>query len=396
MRGLARTLITGLKPLIVPIAGMLAAVAVVLRYFWKTPQPLRNNLPGEPRIYRWKYGHIFYKVAGAADAPPLVLFHAPGIGASSYEMRHLIEKLERQYRVYVPDLIGFGLSDRPRLDYSAEIYVQLYQDFVADVIAQPAILLGSGLSGKYILAVASGRPDLCRRIILLSPVTLLVERKLLPVWLVSLLLNPYAGFVLYSLFTMPVILRKIVAWSYGNSGVQISSDEFASVFANAHQFGAEHAVLAWLAGKLDLDALPRLERISQPVLTIQEHHAQKVIPNNSAHLPMEKMVVIEGVGKRIHKRRPEEVADRIEEWLKEHEESRTPLSVPPGNEANTLETEEITANGAGTKTLEAYCVKCRQKRPMQDAKKVVTKKGRNAMEGTCPICGTRLFRFIGN
>jgi hypothetical protein len=46
------------------------------------------------------------------------------------------------------------------------------------------------------------------------------------------------------------------------------------------------------------------------------------------------------------------------------------------------------------KTTEAYCVKCRLKRPMQDAKQIVTKSGRNAMEGLCPVCGTRLFRFI--
>jgi len=42
----------------------------------------------------------------------------------------------------------------------------------------------------------------------------------------------------------------------------------------------------------------------------------------------------------------------------------------------------------------AYCVKCREKREMQDARKIVTKNGRNALEGTCPVCGTRLFRFI--
>ncbi|WP_126549541.1 DUF5679 domain-containing protein [Dictyobacter kobayashii] len=43
---------------------------------------------------------------------------------------------------------------------------------------------------------------------------------------------------------------------------------------------------------------------------------------------------------------------------------------------------------------DAYCVKCRTKRGMQNAKKIVTKNGRNAMEGTCPVCGTRLFRFM--
>ncbi|MDQ3467871.1 MAG: DUF5679 domain-containing protein [Chloroflexota bacterium] len=44
---------------------------------------------------------------------------------------------------------------------------------------------------------------------------------------------------------------------------------------------------------------------------------------------------------------------------------------------------------------EAYCVKCREKREMQDAKEVTMKNGRNAMEGKCPVCGTKLFRMVG-
>jgi len=44
--------------------------------------------------------------------------------------------------------------------------------------------------------------------------------------------------------------------------------------------------------------------------------------------------------------------------------------------------------------VEAYCVKCRQKRPIQGARRVTTKKGRPAIEGTCSVCDTKLFRFI--
>jgi uncharacterized protein DUF5679 len=47
-----------------------------------------------------------------------------------------------------------------------------------------------------------------------------------------------------------------------------------------------------------------------------------------------------------------------------------------------------------TDTIEAYCVKCRQRRVIEGAKKITTQRGRRAMEGTCPICGTKIFRFI--
>ena len=44
---------------------------------------------------------------------------------------------------------------------------------------------------------------------------------------------------------------------------------------------------------------------------------------------------------------------------------------------------------------EAYCVKCREKREMQDAEEVTMKNGRKAMQGKCPVCGTKLFRILG-
>ena len=44
--------------------------------------------------------------------------------------------------------------------------------------------------------------------------------------------------------------------------------------------------------------------------------------------------------------------------------------------------------------MEAYCVRCKKKVEMKDAKEVTTKNGRKAMKGVCPICGTTVMRFI--
>ena len=44
--------------------------------------------------------------------------------------------------------------------------------------------------------------------------------------------------------------------------------------------------------------------------------------------------------------------------------------------------------------VEGYCVRCRQKIVMKDAKEVIMKNGRMAAKGTCPVCGTRMFRFL--
>ena len=46
-----------------------------------------------------------------------------------------------------------------------------------------------------------------------------------------------------------------------------------------------------------------------------------------------------------------------------------------------------------------YCVKCKDKREIKDPKEVAMKgkggKERRAMTGTCPKCGTKMFRIMG-
>jgi RNase P subunit RPR2 len=42
---------------------------------------------------------------------------------------------------------------------------------------------------------------------------------------------------------------------------------------------------------------------------------------------------------------------------------------------------------------EGYCVKCREKKEMKDAEQITMKNGRPAVTGTCPDCGTKIFKI---
>lgn len=42
-----------------------------------------------------------------------------------------------------------------------------------------------------------------------------------------------------------------------------------------------------------------------------------------------------------------------------------------------------------------YCVKCKAKREMKGERAVVMKNGRNALTGTCSVCGTKMFKIGG-
>jgi pimeloyl-ACP methyl ester carboxylesterase len=69
---------------------------------------------------------IFYREAGPADAPALVLLH--GFPTSSFMFRDLIPVLADRYRVIAPDHLGFGLSDAPaadRFDYTFDALTDL-------------------------------------------------------------------------------------------------------------------------------------------------------------------------------------------------------------------------------------------------------------------------------
>jgi hypothetical protein len=49
----------------------------------------------------------------------------------------------------------------------------------------------------------------------------------------------------------------------------------------------------------------------------------------------------------------------------------------------------------GLKMAEGYCVKCKTKKEMKDTQEVTMKNGRKAMKGTCPSCGTGMYKILG-
>jgi pimeloyl-ACP methyl ester carboxylesterase len=78
---------------------------------------------------------VFYREAGAADSPVLLLLH--GFPTSSHMFRDLIPLLADRFRTVAPDLPGFGLSDMPaRADFAYTF------DHLAGVIARFTEVIG--------------------------------------------------------------------------------------------------------------------------------------------------------------------------------------------------------------------------------------------------------------
>ena len=75
--------------------------------------------------------NIFYREAGAPDAPIILLLH--GYPTSSHMFRNLIPILSKQYHVIAPDLPGFGYSDAPgnqEFNYTFDNLAATMQTFI--------------------------------------------------------------------------------------------------------------------------------------------------------------------------------------------------------------------------------------------------------------------------
>ena len=365
--------------------SMLGALLIVLRYILKTPQPLESMLPGQPRLFKWTHGHIFYKVLGTPDAPPLIVLHTPEIGGSSYEFRALVEQLAHYYHVYALDLLGFGLSDRPNIHYTGETYTTLCQDFLTHVVLQPAIVIASGLSCSYAIALASTQPRLCERLILLSPHALFNAGQRQD----SVLQQPFVGLCVYAFLTMRIVLHSIIARQKQDHSV--SESELNYIYASTHQLGAQYAAVAFLSGRLLLDVSHSVETLKTPTLLVwgaNTSSADWSIAEFYAVNDTIQELLIQGAGLRPHEERPAEVVTQLLQWQNRE------LAVPSyTKEYENVLVEENTMKDT-TEQVEAYCVKCKEKRIMQDPTDTTTKNGRNAKTGTCPVCGTKLFRFV--
>lgn len=74
--------------------------------------------------------NIFFRAAGPADAPAILLLH--GFPSSSHQYRGLIDRLADKYHVIAPDLPGFGFSDAPpptAFDYTFDHLAEVIESF---------------------------------------------------------------------------------------------------------------------------------------------------------------------------------------------------------------------------------------------------------------------------
>ncbi|NJN59544.1 MAG: alpha/beta fold hydrolase [Leptolyngbyaceae cyanobacterium SL_5_9] len=130
-----------------------------------TTQQLAPTSPPPLLDWTWKGHRIRYTAVGKGK--PLILVH--GFGAAIGHWRKNIPALAAAgYRVFALDLLGFGGSDKPLLDYTLELWEELLKDFWVEQVQQPAVFTGNSIGGLLCLMVMAHHPEIAAGGVLLN------------------------------------------------------------------------------------------------------------------------------------------------------------------------------------------------------------------------------------
>ena len=97
----------------------------------------------------------------------LLLIH--GLGASSERWENVIPYFSKNYRVIVPDLIGFGLSDKPMVDYTTDYLADFVSEFLNEIGIDSLSIIGSSLGGQIAAEFAHNNSEKLKKLVLVSP-----------------------------------------------------------------------------------------------------------------------------------------------------------------------------------------------------------------------------------
>lgn len=125
---------------------------------------LRPVPDAEPTVsYRVIHGYRrAYRIAGSG--PALLLLH--GIGDNSSTWNEIIPHLAKSFTVIAPDLLGHGLSDKPRADYSIAAYANGMRDLLSVLEIERVTVIGHSLGGGVAMQFTYQYPQLVERLIL--------------------------------------------------------------------------------------------------------------------------------------------------------------------------------------------------------------------------------------
>lgn len=282
---------------------------------------LEPQLPARPTMWRWRYGDVAVYEAGDPANPPLLLLHGHNAAASAAEMREPFERLSARFHVYAPDLIGYGLSARPDIDYSPALYVELIEEILREVVQRPANVLASSLTASHAIEAAYANRDWIECLVLVCPsgVRSLTEQSAGGRAVEMVLRLPLLGQALFNGIASRRGIRYFLDKEVYYDPFLVTDEVVERYYRTAHLPGARYAPAAFVSGKLYWDASEAWTRLEQRVLLVWGKEARITPASDAAAFlatnPAADLEEISGASILPHEEQPEQFANIVSAWL---------------------------------------------------------------------------------
>ncbi len=236
----------------------------------------------------------------------LILMH--GLGGYAERWTNLIPLLSKKFRIFAPDLIGYGQSDKPSEDYTPELFVKFVFDFIESLGIKKTFMIGTSLGGQIVAECAATQSSTIEKIILISPAGIM--RKSTPT------LDAYTMAALYP-------TKESVKNAYQmmiGPGKQVSEISIERFVTHMSRPNAKMVFLSTLLGlKNAPDLYEKLEKIIIPTLLIWGKE-DKLIPFEYSqqfvsHIKNCEFMPMEGCGHSPYVEEPEKLAECILRFL---------------------------------------------------------------------------------
>ena len=223
------------------------------------------------QYYSWKYGNIFYTKTGSGS--PLMLIHDTDASASSVEWNKLLHRLTKNHTVYTIDLLGCGRSDKPALEYTNYLYVQMIQAFMKDVIQEKTTVIASNISASFVIMANHIDESLFEKIILINPASL-KQLDMIPDELSkfkkTIIQLPFVGTFVYNMMNSAQRIDESFRTKYVTRPQLISSSMEDIYYEAAHKNGSNGRYLysSLLGNYVNNSITHAVKSISTPTLII--------------------------------------------------------------------------------------------------------------------------------
>jgi len=260
-------------------AGVTGAIAATNRALGNAPLPT-NALGGTRLPWTWRGNEVFATEAGSG--PLVVLVHGIYAGASSYEFRKLFPLLARRHRVVAFDLLGCGLSDKPKLAYGAELFVEQIVDALGAFGGEPAAVVASSLGAAFAIRAATRVGDRIARLAAICPAGLGGTRDKGPSGpgpaITALFRTPLVGEAAFNALASRASIRWFLEHQVYGDPSHCTPEVVDHYYAVTHQPGARYVPAAFVGGALDCDVARDLPFLDVALQVLWGEKAPSVNP----------------------------------------------------------------------------------------------------------------------